>query len=228
MVDIHALGVAASAMRSMSGRPATVTNRRSRCSTAILGALLICTLAGCTDSERVSSQASPNTAVANVEDAHTHVDVLFARDIIDHSAQAIALSNLIIGKAGVAPQVVGIARQITASSTIRINELQTLLLEWGFTPTTVGSAPPVATAGAPIQPDEHPLASDTDFGLLRDALGSRATGVFLELITRQHQFAISAARDQLQSGLHPGAMAIARLLIETEQSEIYTMEGLKR
>lgn len=211
----------------MRGSPPAVTNRRSWWSMVVLGALVICTVAGCTGSEGISSQA-PSTAVAIAEEAHTHVDVLFARDIIEHNAQAVALSDLIIVKEGVAPQVVDVARQIAASSTRRTNELQALLLDWGFGPMTVRSAPPVATPGVPVQPGEHPLASDTDFRLLRDAVGSRATDVFFELMTRQHQFTISAARDQLNSGLHPGVMAIARSLIEDQQGEISTMEGLQR
>ena len=102
-VDIHAARVAGSARRSMRGSPPAVTNRRSWWSMVVLGALVICTVAGCTGSEGISSQA-PSTAVAIAEEAHTHVDVLFARDIIEHNAQAVALSDLIIVKEGVAPQ----------------------------------------------------------------------------------------------------------------------------
>lgn len=153
---------------------------------------------------------------------------MFARDIIEHSAQAVALSDLIIVKGGVAAPVVDVARQIAPSSTRRTNELQALLLDWGFGPMTARSAPPVATPGVAVQQDDHPLASDTDFRLLHDAVGSQATDVFFELMTRQHQFAIAAARDQLQTGLHPGAMAIARSLIEDQQGEIDMMDSLRR
>lgn len=209
-------------------KPSAVSNRRSRSSFVVPAALVICTLAGCTDTARISAQTSSTTAVTIAEEAHTHVDVLFARDIIEHSAQAVALSNLIIGSGNAAPQVTDVARQITATSTRRIDESQALLLDWGFAPMTISSTPPVAVPGAPVEPGEHPVASDADFRRLRDAAGSQATDVFFELMIRQHQFAISAARDQLQIGLHPRAMAIARSLIDDQQGEIYTMESLRR
>lgn len=191
----------------------------------VIGAFVIAAMAGCGASEGLSP-ASQTAAI--VEEPHTHVDVLFARDIIDHSAQAVEVSNLILGKEGVAPEVADIARQIGAGSTSRISELQALLVDWGFVlPTTIKSIPPIAAPGAGVQTGEHPLASDADIAGVRDAIGSRATDTFLDLMIRQHQFVISAARDQLQSGLHPGAIAIARALIDSQQAEIALMERLR-
>lgn len=217
----------ASAMRSVAAELPAVTTGRPRCAVVVLGALLACALVGCAGSQPVSSPSSPATSVA-IDEAHTHVDVLFARDIIEHSAQAIALSDLLIGKHDAAPQIVAVARQITASSTRRSNELQSLLQDWGFAPMTVNSVPPTPTPGDPAQPDEHPLASDTDFRRLRDALGSRAADVFVELMIRQSQYVISAARDQLQSGMHPEAMAMARSLLADLPGEISQMQRLIR
>lgn len=137
---------------------------------------------------------------------HTRFDVLFARDIIDHSAQAIASSNLVIVKKAIAPEIVDIASRITATSSRRTDKLQALLVDWGFAPMTVGSAPPARASNLPIQPGEQPLASDVDFRRLTDAAEARAADVYLELMIKQHQFTISAARDQLHSGSHPAAM----------------------
>ncbi|TQR87756.1 DUF305 domain-containing protein [Mycobacterium hodleri] len=184
-------------------------------------------VAGCAESGRVSSQTPPSAA-ATVGEARNHVDVLFARDAIEHGNQAVALSNLMIGRADVDPRVAGVAGQIAASSTSRTKELQAILLSWGFPPTTPSPFPPAATPYAPVQPGEHPLASDADFRLLRDAAGPRATEVFLDLMIRQHQFAIAAARDQLQSGMHRGAMSVARSLIEGLQVETSMLEPLTR
>ncbi len=185
-------------------------------------------ITGCGDTERVSSQGSPSATTAIAEEAHIRFDVLFARDIIDHSAQAVALSNLVTAKESVAPEIIDIADRIAASSSRRTDELQALLLEWGFAAMTVSSAPPSATPSFPVQQGEHPLATDADFRRLTDAAGTRAADVYLELMIRQHQFTISAARDQIQSGSHPGATAIARSLIESQQTETSIMEALQR
>lgn len=205
----------------------SATSRRSRWSLAVVGVLLVYSVAGCAESARVSSQTPPSAA-ATVGEARNHVDVLFARDAIAHGNQAVALSNLMIGRDDVDPRVVAVARQIAASSTSRTKELQALLLSWGFPPMTPSPFPPAATPSAPVQPGEHPLASEDDARILRDAVGARATEVFLDLMIRQHQFAIAAAREQLQSGMHRGAMSVARSLIEGLQVETSVLESLMR
>ena len=98
--------------------------------------LMISVLAGCTGLE--GSSARPGVPVAVGHEAHTRVDVLFARDIIEHSAQAVGLSSQITGMNAIAPEVIAIAYRIIASSTNRTNELQSLLLDWGFAPMTPG------------------------------------------------------------------------------------------
>ncbi len=94
---------------------------------------------------------------------------------------------------------------------------------------SASSAPPAGAQNLPVQPGEHPpLATEADFRRLRDAAGAHAAQVYLELMIRQHQFTMSAARDQLQSGSRPAAMAIAQLLVETQEAETSVMEALQR
>ncbi|WP_317147713.1 DUF305 domain-containing protein [Mycobacterium sp. 29Ha] len=185
-------------------------------------------VAGCGNTEGVSAQRPSTASVATAEEEHTRFDVLFARDIIDHSAQTIALSNLAIAKDGLAPEIVDIASRITDSSSRYSDELQALLLEWGFAPISADSAPPTGAPNLPVRPGEHPLASEIDFRYLAEAAQARAADMYLALMIRQHRFTISAARDQLQSGSHPGTMAIARSLVESQQAEISVMEALRR
>ncbi|BBY96453.1 hypothetical protein MGALJ_61220 (plasmid) [Mycobacterium gallinarum] len=192
------------------------------------GLLITIAVAGCGKTEGVSAQRPSNTSVVTAEEAHTRFDVLFARDIIDHNAQAIALSNLAIVKDGLAPEIVDIASRITDSSSRRTDELQALLLDWGFAPMSADSAPPTGAPNLPVRPGEHPLATEIDFRRLTDAAQARAADVYLELMIKQHQFTISAARDELQSGSHPDAMAIARSLVESQQAETSVMEALQR
>ncbi|WP_234714146.1 MULTISPECIES: DUF305 domain-containing protein [Mycolicibacterium] len=212
----------------MRDDPRTVTGRPVRAAWAVLAGVAMIVVAGCGDGDRVSSPGPSSAAVAITEQAHTRFDVLFARDIIDHSAQAVALSNQTIGKQGVPTEISDIARRISANSTTHVNELQALLLDWGFAPMTVGSRPPAAAPSVAVGPGEHPLAVDADVGRLINATGVGAAGVYLELMIRQHRFTISVARDELQSGSNPGAIAIARSLIESQQFEISVMETLRR
>jgi uncharacterized protein (DUF305 family) len=185
-------------------------------------------LTGCAVTERISSPDPSSNIAARVDHVHTRFDVLFARDIIEHGAQTIALSNLLVGKDGVEGPVIDVVRRITASSTRRATDLQALLLDWGFGPMTIGSAPPAAEPGEPAQPGEHPLASEVDYRVVRDSVGLQATDEFLRVMIRQNEFTISAARSELQNGSHRGALAIARSLIQDQQSENSAMQALTR
>ena len=136
-----------------------------------------------------------------------------------HSAQAVALSNQTIGKQGVPTEIRNTARRISASSTTHVNELQALLPDWGFphdrrVPSSGGRT------SVAVGPGEHPLAVDADIRRLTNATRVGAAGVHLELMIRQHRFTISVARDERQSGSNPGAIAIARSLIESQPFKI--------
>ncbi|KUI37535.1 DUF305 domain-containing protein [Mycobacterium sp. GA-2829] len=195
---------------------------------AVFGILTTILVAGCDAAEGVSEGHASSASAFTAEEPHTRFDVMFARDIIDHNAQAIALSNMAIVNDAMAPQIVDIAGRITASSSRLTDELQALLADWGFAPMTPSSPPPARTPNLPTQPGEHPLASEIDFRRLADAAEARAADVYLELMIRQHRFTISAAHDQLQSGSHPKAVAIARSLVESQQAEISFMDALRR
>lgn len=214
--------------RSVRNASPARTDLESLGALVALAVLLTTVLAGCGSPGRGPSPGNPSASVSAAEQAHTRFDVLFARDMIEHGAQAVALSDLLLGKDGVGPELASIARRIIADNANRTTELQTFLQDWGFAPMTVESDPPEAEPGEPMQPGEHPLATDADYRVLRESDYPRAADVFVELMTRQNEFTISAARSQLQSGSHPGTMALARSLIEDQQAENSAMKTLRR
>lgn len=219
--------VARASHRVRGDTPCTAASREGTSGT-VVAAVVMLAIAGCAGTERVSSPSSSSTVAAPVDQPHTRFDVLFARDIIEHGAQTIALSDLLIGKDGVEGPVIEVVRRITAGNTRRTTDLQALLLDWGFAPMTVSPAAPAAEPGEPAQPGEHPLASEVDYRVVRDSVGLQATDEFLRVMIRQNEFTITVARSQLQNGSHPGALAIARSLIQDQQSENSAMRALTR
>lgn len=208
------------------GSTPSVTVSRARSVLAVVTTLGLLGITGCVDRDDFSSPVPPSGSTAVSTEAHSRFDVLFARDIIEHDAQAIALAELVVAKDGVERDVTDVARRIVANNTGRISELQSFLLEWGFTPMTVSPDPPRADPG--VEGGEHPLATDADYRVLRESTEPGATDAFVDLIIRQDQFTISMARSQLQSGSHPGTMAVARSLIEEQQAEISALSALRR
>ncbi|MCP9276521.1 DUF305 domain-containing protein [Mycolicibacterium arenosum] len=227
-LDTSAIKIIAMPTRRIRGRTPSVTGSRARSWWAMVSTLGLLSTTGCVDTAGVSSPTPPSASAAVADEPHTRFDVLFARDIIEHGAQAVALGELLVVKNDVEPDAADIARRIAANNTGRTRELQSFLLEWGFTPMTVSPDPPQSESGVKVQRGQHPLATDADYRVLRDSIEPGATGVFVDLMIRQNQFTISAARSQLQSGSHPGAMAVARSLIQEQQAEISALEALSR
>lgn len=225
-LDTSAIRIIAMPTRRIRGRTPSVTGSRARSCLAMVATLGLLSTTGCVDTAGVSSPTPQSGSLAVVDEPHTRFDVLFARDIIEHGAQAVALGELLVVKSSVEPDAADIARRIAANNTGRTRELQSFLLEWGFTPMTVSPDPPQAEPG--IERGEHPLATDADYRVLRDSIQPSATGVFVDLMIQQNKFTISAARSELQSGSHPGAMAVARSLIEEQQAEISDLYALRR
>ncbi|MFS0901182.1 DUF305 domain-containing protein [Mycolicibacterium litorale] len=90
-------------------------------------------------------------------------------------------------------------------------------------PGPAAEAPSVAVASG-----EHPLAADSDVRRVTGANGAGAAGPYLDVMIKQHRFTISAARDHLQAGSNPRAMANARSLIKGQQFEMSLMTPLQR
>ena len=225
-VDTGIVGVIVAPTRRVRGSTPSVAVSRTRSVLAVVTTLGLLGITGCVDRDDVSSPVPPSGSTAVSTQAHSRFDVLFARDVIEHSAQAVSLSEMLVSKGGVAPDAADVARRIVANNTGRVRELQSFLLEWGFTPMTVRPDPPQAEPG--IQRGEHPLATGADYRVLRESTEPGATDVFVDLMIRQNELTISAARSELQSGSHPGAMAVARSLIEEQQAEISTLNALRR
>jgi len=71
---------------------------------------------------------------ASAEEAHNQADAMFAQHMIPHHQQAIEMSDMLLGKQGIDPRVLDLAKQIKAAQGPEIEQMQTWLTQWG-TPT---------------------------------------------------------------------------------------------
>ena len=87
---------------------------------------------------------------------HNEADVAFAQQMIPHHQQAIQLSDIILGKQGIDPRVVDLAKQIKTTQSAEVQQMQAWLSQWGQTmPTTPGCNTP-ACAGGTTTPSNGP------------------------------------------------------------------------
>jgi uncharacterized protein (DUF305 family) len=70
------------------------------------------------------------------------------------------------------------------------------------------------------------MMSEDQMAELADATGAEFDTMFLEMMIEHHEGAIVMARDQVDNGENEEAIALAEAIIEAQQAEIETMQGL--
>jgi uncharacterized protein (DUF305 family) len=188
-------------------------NRRIATTTALtLTALL--TLAGCASTggggmENMPGMDSSTSDQANVNDA----DIMFTTMMIPHHEQAVEMSDMLLAKEGIAPDVVAIAEQIKAAQAPEIELMESWLDDWG---TGMGDMGDMGDG----------MMSDTDMQSLEDATGDAASRLFLEQMIEHHEGAIDMAQSEVDNGVNPDVIDLAQRIIQTQTTEIDTMKGM--
>ncbi|MCH9730443.1 MAG: DUF305 domain-containing protein [Actinomycetia bacterium] len=97
------------------------------------------TATACSNSGTEQEASSPSAATSSSapatignEATHNAADVKFVRHMIPHHQQAIEMSDMILAKTGIDPQVSELATQIKAAQGPEIKQLQEWLTQWGM------------------------------------------------------------------------------------------------
>ncbi|CDK01729.1 MULTISPECIES: DUF305 domain-containing protein [Microbacterium] len=143
-------------------------------------------------------------------------DVSFAMEMIMHHQQAIEMSDVLLAKDDVAPEVISLAERIKASQQPEIDTMNGWLASWGRE--TMGSMGSMDSMGG--------MMSEEDMTALEDASGPAASSLFLEQMIVHHEGAIEMAQAQLTDGQNPDAVELAQKIINDQTAEIAEMEQL--
>jgi uncharacterized protein (DUF305 family) len=90
-----------------------------------------------TDSQSsTSSPAAPSASpsAASSDATHNDADVTFAQGMIPHHQQAIEMSDMLLRKQGIDPEVISLADEIKNAQGPEIEQMQGWLQEWGRRP----------------------------------------------------------------------------------------------
>lgn len=215
--------------------------------TLVIGATALTVMfavAACGDSgtDTGTNTAAPNTSTTistaeNSEnsEAHDQADVMFARMMIPHHAQAIEMSEILLSKNDIPEPVIALAEQIKAAQGPEIDQLESWLDTWGES----AHMPDHRPTGMPGMNHDMSdttsengmegmggMMSEDEMQALSDAQGAEAARLFLTQMITHHEGAIVMAQNEIADGKFPEAVQTARGIVATQQQEIGTMRQL--
>jgi uncharacterized protein (DUF305 family) len=228
----------------------TDMSTRITTTTVLAGSALAAALAlsGCTtgDTGDAGTGPSPTATAGGSSTASTteanQADHRFARMMIPHHEQAIEMSDIILAKEGLDPEVATLAEEIKAAQAPEIEQMQSWLEEWGvggdgMGPDGGGSMGPGSMGSGSMGPGQRGeggmmggmmggMLSQEELQEMEQADTEEAARLFLEGMIGHHEGAIDMSEDEVRNGQYPDAVALAETIIETQQREIETMREL--
>lgn len=197
--------------------------------TTLIGAVVAATLAlaACSiddDHARTpanhNSASSAGSATAAPAGDFNEADVTFVQGMIPHHQQAIDMSDLILAKEGVHPEVTALAEQIKAAQQPEIDTMNRWLSAWGRDMDAGGGD------GGGHHGGEGGIMTEEQMRQLDHARGRDGQRLFLEGMIQHHQGAIQMAETEIEDGNNEEATNLAKQIAETQQQEIETMQKL--
>ncbi|WP_054811926.1 DUF305 domain-containing protein [Nocardia arizonensis] len=192
-------------------------------------------VSGCGDNDSDGAAASTSAASATPGGAaaavHNDADVTFAREMIPHHEQAVAMAAMVPSRS-TDPRVLELAAQIQAAQDPEIATMTGWLRAWG-TPasaTTVPGDHGGMNHGGPSMPMSSGampgMMTDEQMTQMRAASGADFDRLWLTSMIAHHRGAVEMARTELAAGADPDAKALAQRIIDAQQAEITRMQAL--
>jgi uncharacterized protein (DUF305 family) len=198
--------------------------RRASVATAIAGAAALAfALTGCitVNTGGDNDRGGNGMPIGDLPDGVNQADAMFAMMMIPHHEQAIEMSELMLGRDDIDPEIVEVAEQIIAAQDPEIELMEDWLDDWGMP-----SMPGGGHGGGHGDGGPGGMMSDDDLDAIDDAQGDDAELLYLEGMIEHHEGAIDMAEDVLDDGESTEVAELAETIIETQQVEIDLMRDL--
>ena len=159
-------------------------------------------------------------AITGEPAGYNAADVAFATNMVPHHKQAVELASLVPERS--ANNELGrLASEITATQVPEINILNVFLVQWNENP-EIGS-------GDHAEHADHPMKGMVDEATmtrLESLQGTEFDRLWLESMISHHQGAVEMAEAQVAEGKNVDAIAMAKMMITTQQAEIAEMQQM--
>ena len=202
--------------------PANTKTRTRALGAVALTLVLGAGLTACGDD---TSDAAGQAEVSTTE--HNGADVTFASEMIQHHAQALSMVDLTIER-DLDPEVQTLAEDIRAAQGPEIETMADWLTKWGEdVPETmrdhVNSGHDMGDTSDTNMPG---MMTAEDMDALENASDAEFQHMWLEMMVEHHQGAVEMAETEQSDGQFEDAVDLAGQIIDAQQQEIDTMNGL--
>ncbi|WP_299169082.1 DUF305 domain-containing protein [uncultured Arthrobacter sp.] len=192
------------------------------------------TLAGCGASDTPGTTTAPETSTGSAapettQDTaaeHNDADVMFAQMMIPHHRQAVEMSEIMLAKDSISPEVRDLATQIRDAQAPEIETMTGWLETWGEPVEPEGGMEGHDMGNMGGAGEMQGMMTEDQLAELEAAEGDEAARMFLESMTAHHNGAVEMAQEEIENGQYPDAIALAETIVETQQAEIEEMEAL--
>jgi uncharacterized protein (DUF305 family) len=187
-------------------------NRKAAAAALTLTAALA--LTACTPAATSGGHSGHGAGPSSTASAANAADAMFAAMMIPHHEQAVEMSDILLAKSDVDPQVVDLARTIKEAQSPEIERMRSWLKAWG------------AAAGTGMGHGMDGMMSDAELAELKGATGPEASRLFLTRMIAHHEGAVSMAKTEIDDGRNADAVALAKAVVSAQQAEIERMKQM--
>jgi uncharacterized protein (DUF305 family) len=181
-------------------------------------------VAGCTgpsslDSHADHTQDATTPVISGPPAGFDAYDVAFATQMIPHHQQAVDLSAL-VPERSTNPQVIQLAKTISAEQAPEIQTLKVFLVQW--------EADPDSDTGHNGRGDMamNGMVDDATMQRLESLKGPEFDTLWLQSMIGHHRGAIEMAKAEIANGANIDAKALAQGIVTTQQAEIDQMSKM--
>ncbi|MFL4473673.1 DUF305 domain-containing protein [Paeniglutamicibacter sp. MACA_103] len=191
----------------------------SSISAAFLAGSLL--LAGCapaaTEHTGTDHAAGKEASRQAPDEHHNSADTMFAQMMIPHHEQAVEMSEIMLDKDSLSPELAKLATEIKQAQAPEISLMESWLAAWGE-PRTIGH-----------DMEMDGMLGTAELDALKSSRGSKAEELFLQQMIEHHLGATKMAEEALASGKDPKVLELSGDIISTQNAEISQMrEMLKK
>lgn len=188
---------------------------------AALGLAGALALSGCAASGGGTDHASmghggTTESAAELPSGVNAADLAFTSGMIMHHRQAVEMSELVLAKAGLDPEVAVLAERIKAAQQPEIDRMEGWLEGWGQS----------AAADEMTGMDHGGMMSADDLDALEAASGADAGRLFLEQMIVHHEGAVAMAEQVLDDGENADVRGLAEAVVSDQTDEIDEMRSM--